>query len=164
MKTHSKFLLSILLLASCSVVAAAQEQKPDEVAALVSATRFLEQSPLDKKAKDVRSSAVKWVIETDKVTVSICANFLRAYDDKYKYGSELMGQYMLGMAAYKLSNPGKDEASVQLAGYESALLAYEAMVKQESKAKNSKLEALVAKRADGTLAQHVAENSCKEKK
>ncbi len=164
MKTHPKFLISILLLLSCSVVAAAQGQKPDEVAALISAVKFLEQSPLDKKAKDLRSSALTWVIQTDKVSVNICANFMREYDDKYKYGSELLAQYTIGMAAYKLSNPGKDEASVQLAGYESALLSYEAMVKQQPKAKNSKLDALVAKRVDGTLAQYVADNGCKEKK
>ena len=66
--------------------------------------------------------------------------------EKYKYSSEMFGQYTIGMAAYKLSNPGKDEASAQLAGYESALLSYEAMVKEEPKAKDSSMDALLAKR------------------
>jgi hypothetical protein len=71
---------------------------------------------------------------------------------------------MIGMAAYKLTNPGKDEASAQQAGYESALLAYEAILKEQPKAKNAFLDELLVKRGDGTLTQYVADNNCKEKK
>ena len=122
MKARTKFLVSVLMLASCSIVFAQQEQKMDEVSALISAARFLEQNPLDKKAKGIRRSAMEWVIATDKVSVMICSKFLIDIDKKYKYSSELLGQYTIGMAAFKLSKPGKDEASAQLAGYESSLL------------------------------------------
>jgi hypothetical protein len=162
-KHYFKASLFVLLVALSSFVAAGQEQKPDEVTALISATRFLEQNPFDKKAKGIRRSAVEWVIATDKVSVQLCSNFLKNAGDKYKYSSELLGQYTIGMAAFKLANPGKDEESAQLAGYESALVSYEAMTKQEPKAKNTGLDGLVAKRADGTLAQYVADNRCKEK-
>jgi hypothetical protein len=63
-----------------------------------------------------------------------------------------------------LSNPDKDEASAQLAGYESALKAYESILREQPKATNAFLDELLVKRADGTLAQYVAENNCKEKK
>ena len=163
MKHYFKSALLVMLVALSSLVAAGQEQKQDEVTALINAAKFLEQNPLDKKAKGIRKSALEWVIATDKVSVQICSKFLTDVGDKYKYSSEMLGQYTIGMAAFKLSNPGKDEESAQLRGYESVLLSYEAMAKQEPKAKNSFLDGLLAKRADGTLAQHVADNSCKEK-
>lgn len=106
---------------------------------------------------------MEWIIATDKVSVVMCAGLLSRMGDKYKYSSEMLGQYTIGMAAFKLTNPGKDEDSAQLAGYESALISYEAMVKEQPKAKNSFLDELLTKRSDGTLAEF-ATNSCKDKK
>ena len=163
MKTHCKQLLLVLLLASCNLSFAGQEPKKDEVATLISSAKFLEQNPLDKRAKDVRRSAVEWIIATDKVSVAICATFAARTGDKYKYSSELLGQYMIGMAAFKLTNAGKDEASAQLAGYESALISYEAILKAKPKAKNSFMDELLTMRSEGTLAQF-ATDSCKDKK
>lgn len=163
MKRITKSVLLVLVLIGSAFNLMGQEQKKDEVATLIESARFLEQNPLDKKAKDVRRSAVEWVIATDKVTVNLCPGIMRNVEEKYKYRSEIFGQYMIAMAAFKLANPGKDENSVQLAGYESTLLAYEAIVKEQPKAKHAFFDGLLAKRADGTLAQF-AEESCKEKK
>ena len=70
------------------------------------------------------------------------------------------------MAAFKLSNPekAKDEDAAQLAGIESTLTSYEAMIKEQPKARNAFLDDLVTKRADGSLTKYVAENNCKDKK
>lgn len=140
-------------------------QKEDPRETLIKAAKFLEEKPLDREAKKVRSWAIGWVIETDKVSVKICSLILKV-DDKYKYGAELTGQYTIGMAAFKLANPEKasDENTAQLAGIESAITSYESMVKTEVKAKNGFMDQLVAKRADGSLAQFVLDNNCKDKK
>lgn len=163
MRLRCKCLLLILLLASFSPGFKGQESEKNDVSRLLAAVKLLEQSPFDKRAKDARKSALMWVIETDKVSVIICPILVRNLDDKYKYGSEMLAQYTIGMAAFKLTNAGKDEDSAQLAGIESALTSYEAMVKEKPAAKNSFMDELVAKRSGGTLAEYLA-GECKVKK
>jgi hypothetical protein len=55
-----------------------------------------------------------------------------------------------------------DEDAAQLAGIESAITAYEAMTKTEAKARNSFMDQLATKRADGSLAQFALDNNCKD--
>lgn len=154
----------ILLLASASV--GAQKDEKTEIDTLIKAARFLEQKPFDKEAKDVRGWAIKWVIATDKVSVTVCSLLISGIDKKYKYSGEVFGQYTIGMAAFKLANPdkAKDEDAAQLVGIDSALTSYEAMVKEQPKARNAFMDDLLARRATGTLAKYVAENNCKDKK
>ena len=140
-------------------------QKEDPTQTLIKAAKFLEERPLDKDAKKIRGWAIGWIIETDKVSVKVCSLLLQV-EEKYKYSSEMTGQYTIGMAAFKLANPDKasNEDAAQLAGVESAIASYESMIKTQEKAKNNFMDQLVAKRADGTLSQFVLENNCKEKK
>ena len=163
MKQHYKALLLVLVLASSALGFMGRESQNDEVSTLIASAKFLEENPLDKRAKDVRRKAVEWIIATDKVSVIICPGITRGLEEKYKYTSEVFGQYTIGMAAFKLANSGKDENSAQVAGYQSALLSYEAILKQQPKAKHAYLDDLLVKRSDGTLAQFTAD-SCKEKK
>lgn len=164
MKLHCKSLLLVLVLASCALGFDGRDSQKDEVATLIASAKFLEESPLEKGAKDVRRKAVEWIIATDKVSVIICPVITKGLEEKYKYQSEIFGQYTIGMAAFKLSNSGnKDENSAQVAGYESALRSYEAILKQQPKAKHPFLDDLLVKRSDGTLAQFAAD-SCKAQK
>ena len=155
----------VLLVLVTAVPAWPQKDEKDAPANLIKAAKFLEEKPFDKDAKNIRSWAIMWVIETDKVSVTACTLLLSGMDKKYKYRGEIIGKYTIGMAAFKLANPdkAKDEEAVQLAGVESALTSYEAMVKEQTKAKDAFLDGLIAKRADGSLAKHVAENNCKSK-
>jgi len=155
-------LLALVIMAS---PAAAQKDEKQEIDLLIKSAKTLEEKPLDKKAKDVRSWAMKWIIATDKVSVTVCSLIISG-PEKYKYNSELLAQYTIGMAAFKLSNPenAKDEEGAQLAGVQSALTAYEAIVSQEPKAKVQFMDDLLSKRADGSLAQYTRENNCKSKK
>ena len=155
----------IVLVLFSAANASAQIDEKDAPATLIKATKFLEEKPLDKEAKNIRSWALTWVIATDKVSVTVCSLIVSGIDKKYKYSGEIFGQYTLGMAAFKLANPekAKDEDAAQMAGIESALTSYEAMVKEQPKAKNAFLDDLVAKRGDGSLAKHVADNNCKSK-
>ena len=163
-KLFTLFSLIVLVLFS-SVIASAQIAEKDEPATLIKATKFLEEKPLDKEAKNIRSWALTWVIKTDKVSVTVCSMLVSGIDKKYKYSGEIFGQYTIGMAAFKRVNPekAKDEDAAQMAGIESALTSYEAMVKEQPKARNAFLDDLVAKRGDGSLAKHVADNNCKAK-
>ena len=106
-----------------------------------------------------------WIIATDKVHVQICSNLITKIPKKYKYQSELFGQYPIGMAAFKLANPDKanDEDAAQLAGIESTLTAYEAILKEQPKAQEPFMDGLLAKRADGSLADYLKTNKCKDK-
>lgn len=140
-------------------------QGDPEVDALVVAAKFLEEHPLDKSAKDMRSKALVWVIKTDKVSVRMCSLLLGS-DKKYKYNSALLGQYTIAMAAFKLANPEKaaDENAVQQAGIDSALAAYDAIVKEKPKERDSFMDGLLAKRTDRSFAKYVLENNCTDKK
>src|SRR5262245_42855416 len=92
--------VAIILTVLFAVVAVAQTDKKDAPETLIKASKFLEERPLDKSAKDVRGWAIKWIIATDKVSVTVCSLITSGLDKKYKYESELFGQYTIGMAAF----------------------------------------------------------------
>ena len=158
----------LVLIALLSSVSGARPQDDEKNApeTLIKSAKFLEEKPFDSKAKDVRAWALKWLIATDKVSVTVCTLLVSGIDKKYKYSGEIFGQYTIGMAAFKLSKPEKasDEDGAQLAGIESALTSYTAMVKEQPKAKDTFLDELLAKRSSGELITFVKENNCKEKK
>jgi len=156
-------LILISLLSAANVCGQKGEQNEPEM--LIRAAKLLEEKPFDNGAKDVRAWAIRWVIETDKVSVTVCSLLVSGIDKRYKYSGEIFGQYTIGMAAFKLANPdkAKDEDAAQLAGITSALTSYQAMVRAQPKAKNAFLDDLLAKRADGSLAKYAAENNCKSK-
>lgn len=155
---------SFILLTCVGLVGA--NQKQDEAETLIKSSQFLETQPLDKKAKDIRSKSILWIIQTDKVSVTACSLLLSGLEEKYKYSGDLVTQYTIGMAAFKLGNPEKagDEDAVQLAGVESAMRSYEAMLKTQPKAQHKFMDDLVAKRSDNTLAEYVKANNCRDKK
>lgn len=167
MRHHTlSWLLMIVLLSSVGFARQGQDDGKNAPDMLIKAARLLEEKPFDKSSKDVRAWALKWVIETDKVSVKVCSLLISGIDKKYKYNGEVFGQYTIGMAAFKLAEPdkAKDEDAAQLAGIESALASYEVMVKEQPKARNAFMDDLLAKRAGGALATYVAENNCKDKK
>ena len=151
----------------CIVGFARGAQDDDNTAAekLIKSAKFLEEKPLDKNANDLRSWAFEWIAQTEKVSVTVCSLLLEV-DKKYKYSGEIYIQYTIGMAAFKLANKDKaaDEEAAQLAGIESAMTSYEAIVKEKPKATNVFMDSLLAKRTDGSLAKFVLENNCKDKK
>lgn len=169
MRVDTRTFIAVLLLAVLATAVTGRSMPQDEKntpEALIKAARFLEEKPFDKDAKKVRSWAITWVIETDKVSVKVCSLLISGIDKKYKYSGEVFGQYTIGMAAFKLANPSKaaDEDAAQQSGIESALTSYEAMVKEQPKARNAFMDDLVAKRGDGSLAAFVTGNNCRDNK
>lgn len=145
----------------------AQETRQSDKETLIKAARFLEQKPFDKDAKKIREWAMAYVIQTNDVSVVICAGELTksVLDKKNKNGSELLAQYTFGMAAFKLENPDKkgDENAAQLAGIESMLKAYEAMIAEKPKTKFAGTDDLLAKRNNGELKALVDAADCGKK-
>ena len=167
-RTHktSPGLLVIMLLISPVLGSASQPGFQNESEMLIKTVMLLEEKPFDKEVDKMRERALKWLIETDKVSVTLCSMMISRVEDKYKYKSDVFTQYTLGMGAFKLNNPDKaqDEAAVQLGGIESALRFYEAIAKEKPKTKSAFMDELLTRRAAGSLAEYVVANNCKGKK
>ena len=158
-----KALLLLIAAAFVSVATVHTNAQSDNAQKLINTSKLLEAKPFEERAQALRSAAMKYVIETDEVSIVICPSVLGAtMDKKNKYSSELLAQYTFGMAAFKLSNPGQkdDENAAQMAGVESMLRAYEAMVAEKPKAKYKGMDELVAKRDNGELAAMVEAAAC----
>ncbi len=160
-------LFTLFFVGLLAQTAIAQSGKTIDKATFIKAARILEQEPFVKDAKKYREALTFYLIETKDVSLVLCtSNATKAlFDKKYKFSNELFSQNIFGMAIFKLENPDKitDEKAAQLAGVTSMLRAYEAMVKQNPKAQFAAADALLAKRADGTLAKYVADNDCSKK-
>lgn len=145
-------------------MAAAGQSNTDNKDLLLKATQILEVQPFHEKAKDFRGWAMRYIIETDDVSILVCAGPLLEpiMDKKNKYANELLAQYSMGMAAFKLANPdkAKDENAAQIAGIESALRSYESMVKEKPKAKFQGMDDLAAKAKNGELKKMVEDAKC----
>jgi hypothetical protein len=155
---------ALLIIGLSAQINFGQTDKQNEKEMIIKAARFLEEKPFDKEAKNIRAWAFTYAAETKDVTVIVCGLSGPFLDKKVKFGSELLGQYLIGMTAFKVENPSNtDENAAQFAGIESALKAYETMLKENSKAKAAKIDELLAKRNDGTLAKHVSDADCGKK-
>ena len=140
------------------------QTKSSDKETLIKIVRLLEEKPFDENAKKYREWGFLYVAETKDVSVKICTDTIKpVMDKKFKYNSELMIHHALAMAVFKFENPAKadDELAAQLAGLESTLRSYEAMVKEKPKAKFAALDALVEKRNKNELAAYIAANNCK---
>lgn len=143
------------------------QDKPSDKETLIKVVRFLEEKPFDKDAKKYREWGFLYVVETKDVSVTLCTNAVKAaLEKKNKNSGELLTHLSLAMAAFKLENPDKanDETAAQIAGIESMLKSYEAMVKEKPKTKFGGMDELIEKRNNKTLAAHIEANSCKEDK
>jgi len=158
--------ISVVILILILVPISLAKTNQDDVNApqkLIKSVAFLEQKPLDNKAKDVRSWALKWIIETDKVSVTACSLLSSGVEPNYQYSGEIVGQYTIGMAAFKLAYPAKakDEDGAQLFGVESALTAYASIIRTHPQSKSAFLDDLINKRSQGDFAKYVADHNCR---
>lgn len=160
MKIFSTFFFCLVLFTIGTATALGQTDRENVIAAV----RALETAPLEKNTAKIAERALKWTIETDEVSLIACGGTFGSFSDKKNKQSSLMTMaYMIGMAAYKLENPTRDENSVQLAGLETALKAYEIAVREKPKTKSDQVEALLVKRVNGELAALVNAANCGKK-
>ena len=160
MKILSILFFCLAVFAAGAVNAFGQTEKENVIAA----ARALETAPLEGNTSKMAERALKWAIETDEVSLVACGGTFSLFSDKKNKQSSLMTMsYTVGMAAYKLQNPTGDENSVQLAGLETALKAYEIAVKEKPKTKSDQVEALLVKRSNAELSALVKAADCGKK-
>jgi hypothetical protein len=139
--------------------------KRDDQSLIVKTTRFLEENPFDSEAKKMREWAFKYLSETKDLSLVVCAGELTKpmLDKKNKFGGDLFVQYAMGMATYKIENPKAEEIDAQIAGVESMLKSYDAMLSADETAKFAGMNPLVEKRDKGGLRAMVIAANCGKK-
>jgi hypothetical protein len=153
---------SFLIVMFCATLSIAQNEKE----LVIKTARALEIDPKSSSTIKMTGPALQWVIETDQVSIIACGGVFSLFSDKKnKNASDMTVAYTIGMAAFKLENPSqaKDENAAQLAGLDTALKNYEALVKDKPKTKFGKVDALREKRDKGELAAIVNAADCGKK-
>lgn len=156
MKNIIAVVLALLLLTAVSS-ADRGPSTPDERERAVKAATLLQTDPLSPAARSEREWGLLWLIQVPDVSVSICLH--PKEPRKYKFAGELMGAHMMSMAAFVIQNPAQagDHAAVWRAGTEGMLKAYEALVKENPKAKNSWYDALLQQRDSENLRTYLSD-------
>jgi len=133
---------------------------PAERKRAVETTRRLEREPFAKSANADRRWLFQWIVEIPDIQVRICAGPLDALvKENAPNGKILYAQAGFGMAAYLIESPKKadDWVTVQAAGLESVLRAYDSVLKKQPGAHVDVLDSLLAARRAGKLRTIVQE-------
>jgi hypothetical protein len=139
---------------------------PEERQKALLLTKKLEQKPLGPEAASDRKWLTDWIIQIPDITVPVCDELLKPLLSgemaQYRYSKEIVAQQLAGSMAYLIQHPqeaksdDQDDFAINKSGMESALNAYEAIVKDGAKgAKWGPLEEMVKKRTTGELDDYV---------
>ena len=131
---------------------------PEERKRFVAIVHKLEQSPLDQSLNSEVDWALHWLQDIPDINVSVCPLPLGTLtQENYQYKTRLSVLFVLAMGAYLVDHPQKaaDTVSQYLAGAESAVRAYKAILKAKPQAKSRSMDELVAKEAEGQLADFI---------
>jgi hypothetical protein len=176
MRKAVPLLLILLSLSIFSAYAAQNEPKrapstAEERTRFVTLTHKLEQNPLDKSLYDEKVWAKQWLEDIPDVNVTICAPVLFGLDfikEQNKYTPQLSYQATFAEAVFIIEHPDKksDTTAQYVAGVESALKAYTAILKNEPSAKSKALDDLLEKQKQGKLLDFVrdASKECEDRK
>ncbi|MFB3814531.1 MAG: hypothetical protein ACE14L_10505 [Terriglobales bacterium] len=146
---------------------------PEERQKALQYTKDLERQPLGPEAERERAWLTKWIIEIPDITVPVCDEVLKPLlvgeVSQYRYSKELVAQALAGSAAYLIQHPPRssepdqqDDFGINKAGLESALNAYQSIVRSGAKGgKWAPLEELVKKRNTGELDAYVRQATLK---
>ena len=118
----------------------------------------VEQAPVHHSLNSEDDWALHWLQDVPDINVSVCPYPLGTLtQEDYQYKTRLSGLFVLAMGAYLVDHPQKaaDTISQYLAGVESAIRAYKAILKAKPQAKSRSMDELVAKEAEGQLADFV---------
>lgn len=118
-------------------------------------TVALEKDPLGTKAADQRQWLLLWVTETPDYNVTACDVLGEGQKVGAPYSAELLAQQIFGNVAYQIAHPagGRDEITLQMAGVESTLRTYQAIVARDPTAHIPYLDTLLEKQRSGELKQ-----------
>lgn len=158
--------LAIWFFGACAN-AQAQRREPstaEERAREVAITRKLEAAPLDESLRPDRQWAILWLVQVPDIQIKLCVSVLGDYwKSKYKYGPEITGQLTLASAAFVIEHPDKkdDLVAQEVVGVESALKAYQAILKSDPDAKSKALDELLQKQREKQLGDYIRDQAAK---
>jgi hypothetical protein len=133
----------------------------EERSRIIALADKLEANPLDDSLTAEREWALKRLIEAPDISVPMCPSILGDYN-KYKFSSAITTQLLLASASFILKNPeSNDRNAVYLAGAESSLRAYQAILRQKPDKKSKQLDELVAKQSEGKLKEVIEQSAGK---
>lgn len=162
-----KRIIILLILAlgiGCSTTTAAQRgdaAKNKQRDWAVRSARFLESNPFDDKAKETRERLTAYMIRVPDITVNMCGDLIpEMYEKRTRMilgHAEILAQLGFGALAAVLQHPeiARDRYAQDLAGVESALKVYKAVLLRDPTAKRPYLDDLIAQRDAGTLADEI---------
>jgi hypothetical protein len=161
--------LAIVLLGLVAVSTAQQQEKRgpstlEERQRFVAITQKMESAPLDPALKDDREWALLWLVQVPDITAEVCTAPLGEFmKKKYKYSPEITIQLTFASGVFVIEHPdqAKDRQAQFLAGVESALKAYQSILKTKPDAKSKALDELLEIQQNSKLADHVRETSSK---
>ncbi len=120
-------------------------------------TRELESHPLGADAPELRRQLLTWVEQTPDYAVVVCDILGPIPSGRPKYGNELLVQQVFGNVSYQIQHPDvKDIIRLQIAGVESVLKAYQAILDKDGSARISYLDGLLDHQNRGDLAESMA--------
>jgi hypothetical protein len=150
-------MLSFLFLATALRTSAQATSTPEERTQWVEVTHKLESAPLDDGVNKQGEAAFKRLSDVHDVHVLLCPALLSEFNGmKYTYAHTITRQYMLASGAFQIENPDKaDATATALAGVESVLKTYQAILQQKPDAKVKALDDLLKKQSQGKLKDSV---------
>ncbi len=117
----------------------------------------LEKDPLAADGDEKRLWLMNWLMDDESYAFNPCELFEREVAQDAPNVGNLWMQRMFGNVAYQISNPGKhDEVTLQVAGMESLLRAYSAIIAKDAKAHIPYFDSLLAEQKKGTLKKRLA--------
>jgi hypothetical protein len=127
---------------------------PEERKRFLAIVAKFEKSPLDPGMITEVDWARQWLEDIPDVNVTVCPTPLGHFlTEKYQYKSRVGVQFTLAMGAFLIEHPEKasDTVSQYLAGIQSALRMYKAILASKPEAKSRALDDLLDRQAEGTL-------------
>lgn len=151
--------VSILLLVAVACIAQDASRGPSTKAErdrAVKITQALEADPLNPALRQDRQWLLDWIKAVPDITINVCVDPMQEKTE-YRYTSELLMQKLFSSAAYIIdtSSRNRNELSVEMAGVEGALQAYQAILKKYPTAHSAYWDRLLKKQQDGTLRDYV---------
>ena len=151
----------LFFILTCTLSAAAQQatgapSTRAERDRAIKVSKELETDPLNPQLKPDRQWLLDWIQAVPDITVNVCFDPAQE-KSTYRYTRELVQQKLFSSAAYiiETSARSRNELSVETAGVEGALKAYQGILKKYPDAHSPYWDRLLKKQQDGTLRDYV---------
>ena len=151
--------LSMFLLVALACVAQDTSGAPSTRAErdrAVKITQQLEADPLNPALRPDRQWLLEWIKAVPDIVVNVCVDPAQEKSE-YRYNRELVMQKLFSSAEYIIqsSSRNRNDLSVETAGVEGALKAYQAILKKYPDSHSPYWDRLLKKQQDGTLRDYV---------